>query len=229
MPMECQRNMRCNHTLLHRFPACMRYAAWAWTAAWLAGCAVGSGTVPPADLPGAPYLRDGVFELSQAATTANFKVAVVDLVSVSGEFRQSSGRLVLGPKGRPQSVEMNLKSGSADAGADWLNDMLLGPKFFNAVQHPSVTFRADQFAMSGETLTEVMGDLTLRGITKPITLKVNRFDCRQAAKEDSDRRARCMADATTLVRRTDFDMTSWLDSVSESIRIDIKFTAFVAQ
>lgn len=205
------------------------YAASAWTAAWLAGCATGSGSMPPGDVPGAPYLKDGVFELAPTATTAGFKVAVVDLVSVSGEFRQSSGRLVLGPKGRPQRVEVELKSGSADAGADWLNEMLLGPRFFNASQHPSVVFRADQFGMDGEKLTEVQGDLTMRGITKPVTLKVNRFDCRQAAKDDGDQRARCVADATAQVKRTDFDMKSWLDSVSESIRIDIKFTAFAAQ
>ena len=216
-------------TPVDRLPACLRYAACAWTAAWLAGCAIGSGTVPPADVPGAPYQRDGVFEFSASGTTANFKVAVVDLVSVTGEFRQSSGRLVLGPKGRPQRVEVELKSGSADAGADWINDMLLGPKFFNATQHPNVTFRAEQFGMVGDTLNEVIGDLTLRGITKPVTLKVNRFDCRQAAKDDGDQRARCVADATTQVKRTDFDMKSWLDSVSESIRIDIKFTAYVAQ
>lgn len=205
------------------------HAGSAWTAAWLAGCAIGSGSLPPADMPGAPYLKGGVFEMSPAATTAGFKVAVVDLVSVSGEFRQSSGRLVLGPKGRPQRVEVEMKSGSADTGADWLNEMLLGPRFFNASQHPSVVFRADQFGMEGERLTEVMGDLTLRGITRPVTLKVNRFDCRQAAKEDGDQRPRCVADATAQVKRTDFDMKSWLDSVSESIRIDIRFTAFAEQ
>lgn len=215
-------------TPLCRILACSRYAACAWTAAWLAGCAIGSGSVPPAEPPGSPYKRGGVFELSTEATTAQFTVAVVDLISVSGEFRQSTGRLVLGPKGHPQRVEVELKSGSADAGADWINDMLLGPKFFNATQHPNVTFRADQFAMEGETLREVAGDLTMRGITKPVTLKVNRFDCRQPAKEDGDQRPRCTADATTLVKRTDFDMRSWLDSISESIRIDIKFTAFPA-
>lgn len=202
------------------------YATSAWTAAWLAGCAIGSGSLPPADAPGAPYLKDGVFELSPAATTAGFKVAVVDLVSVSGEFRQSSGQLVLGANGRPQRVEVEMKSGSADTGADWLNEMLLGPRFFNASQHPSVVFRADQFGMDGEKLFEVMGALTLRGITRPVTLKVNRFDCRQAAKGDGDQRARCVADATAQVKRTDFNMNAWMDSVSETIRIDIKFTAF---
>jgi polyisoprenoid-binding protein YceI len=218
-----------NQPSSRRLLSCAGYAACAWTAAWLSGCASGSGSLPPAGLPGAPYLKDGVFELSPAATTAGFKVAVVDLVSVSGEFRQSSGQLVLGAKGKPQRVLVELKAGSADAGADWINEMLLGPRFFNASQHPSVTFRAENFAMDGERLTEVIGDLTLRGITKPVTLKVNSFNCRQAGKDDGDQRPRCMADASANVKRTDFDMKSWMDSVSESIRIDIKFTAFAAQ
>lgn len=203
--------------------------ASAWTVAWLAGCALGSGSIPPAEAPGAPYLKEGEFALSPATTTAGFKVAVVDIVSVSGEFRQSGGRLTLGPEGRPRRVEVELKVGSADTGADWLNEMLLGPRFFNAAQHPNVVFRAEQFGMEGDKLTEVIGDLTLRGITKPVTLKVNRFDCRQAAKDDGDQRPRCVADATAQVKRTDFDMKSWLDSVSELIRIDIKFTAFAAR
>ena len=52
-----------------------------------------------------------------------------------------------------------------------LNEMLLGPRFFNASQHPSVVFRADQFGMDGEKLTEVQGDLTMRGITEASTTR----------------------------------------------------------
>ena len=202
------------------------FAATAWTAAWLSACVHGSGSIPPGSLPGQPFLQAGTFELSPAATTANFTVAVVDLVSVSGEFRQSSGRIVLGPEGKPQRVEVELQAQSADAGSDWVNEILLGPRFFNASQHPRVVFEAENFSMEGGALKEVVGKLTLRGITKPVTLKVNRFDCRQAAADDADRRPRCTADATAMVKRTDFDMRTWLDSVGEAIKIDIRFTAF---
>lgn len=202
------------------------YAGAVWSAAWISGCALGSGSVPPVEVPGALFTKAGTFDLSPAATTASFTVAVVELIKVTGEFKQTSGRLVLGAQGKPQKVEVEMKSASADAGSDWLNDMLLGPRFFHATQHPTVVFRAEKFALDGGKLSEVSGDLTLRGITRPVKLKVNRFDCRSAAVDAEDKRARCIADASTQVKRTDFDMKSWMDSVSEAIRIDIKFTAF---
>lgn len=207
----------------------LKFGALGWTAAWLAGCALGSGPAQSTGSPGAPYREAGTFTLTPETTNASFTVSVVELISVNGEFKRAGGRLILGPNGQPSKVEVNLESGSADAGSDWLNQILLGPKFFDAKQHPHVAFRSASFAAEGEKLSAVEGELTMRGIAKPVTLKVNHFDCRKAQADADDQRARCTGEASASVKRTDFGMSSWMNSVSESIKIDIRFTAFAQQ
>ena len=204
-------------------------AALGWTAAWLAGSALGSGLTPPAEAPGLPFRQAGTFTLTPESTNATFTVSVIDFLTVNGEFKRAGGMLVLGVDGRPNKVEVNLETESADAGSDWINEILLGPKFFHAKQFPQVAFRSASFAAEGDKLNAVEGELTMRGIAKPVTLKVNSFDCRKAAADTADQRARCTGEASASVKRTDFGMSSWMNSVAESIRIDIRFTAFAQQ
>src|SRR5450759_2429560 len=107
----------------------------------LYGCTFGVGPRPPtAEMPGVSYREAGNFVIAPQLTSAGFEVAAVDLVSVKGEFKNVAGQLVLGAEGMLRQVEVTLESASADTGVDWLNDLLRGPKFFDAVKHPTVTF-----------------------------------------------------------------------------------------
>lgn len=209
------------------------WQALGWSAACLTvilpSVAAGSGAAPAQEPPGAPFKQPGTFTLTPETTNASFTVSVIDMLTVSGEFKKAGGLLVLGPDGRPNRVDVDFSSDSADAGSDWLNEILHGPKFFDSKQHPRVAFRSARFARDGDKLNSVEGELTLRGVAKPVTLKVNRFDCRAAAADSADQRPRCSAEASAHVKRTDFGMSSWLNSVSESIKIDIRFTAFAEQ
>jgi polyisoprenoid-binding protein YceI len=204
------------------------WQAIGWTAAWFAGYVSGSGAATQ-EQPGAPFKQPGTFTLTPESTNASFTVSVIDMLTVNGEFKKAGGQLTLGADGKLNKVEVDFSSESADAGSNWINDILHGPKFFDSKQHPRVAFRSTSFEADGEKINAVEGELTLRGVAKPVTLKVNRFDCRAAAAEAADQRARCVAEASTNVNRKDFGMSSWLSSVSESIKIDIRFTAFAAQ
>jgi len=213
----------------NRMSNALKFGAMGWTAAWLAGYAIGSGSTPAPESPGMPFRQAGTFTLTPETTNATFTVAVIDLITVNGEFKKAGGMLVLGSDGRPNRVEVNLDSESADAGSEWLNEILLGPRFFNAKQFPQVAFRSASFTAEGDKLNAVEGELTMRGIAKPVTLKVNSFDCRKAVVDTADQRARCTGEASASVKRTDFGMSSWMNSVAESIKIDIRFTAFAQQ
>lgn len=189
-------------------------------ASGLCGCAIGMGSRPQAVVPGAPYREAGNFVIAAELTRAGFQVAVVDLVSVKGEFRNVAGQLVLGDEGMPRQVEITLESASADAGTDWLNDLLRGPKFFNAANHPTVTFKSSAFRQENQRLAAVDGSLTVLGVTRSATLKVARFDCRRQAQG-----VQCASQASTTIKRSEFGMTAWSDSVGDDVTIDISFTA----
>jgi polyisoprenoid-binding protein YceI len=186
----------------------------------LCGCAIGVGSRPQADALGAPYRQAGNFVIAPQLTSATFEVAVVDLISVKGEFKNVAGQLTLGDEGIPRQVEVTLESASADTGADWLNDLLRGPKFFNAVNHPTVMFNSSAFRQEDQQLAAVDGSLTVLGVTRSVTLKVAHFDCRQ-----QDEGVQCAAQAGTTIKRSEFGMTAWSDAVGDDVTIDISFTA----
>jgi polyisoprenoid-binding protein YceI len=186
----------------------------------LCGCAIGMGSRPQAEAPGVPYRQAGNFVIAPQLTRASFEVAVVDLISVKGEFKNVAGQLVLGDEGVPRQVEVTLESASADTGADWLNDLLRGPKFFNAANHPTVRFNSSAFRQENQRLTAVDGALTVLGVTRSVTLKVARFDCRQQSEG-----VQCASQASTTFKRSEFGMTAWSEEVGDDVTIDISFTA----
>lgn len=167
-----------------------------------------------------PYREAGNFVIAPQLTRATFEVAVVDLISVKGEFKNVAGQLALGDEGMPRQVEVTLESASADTGADWLNDLLRGPKFFNAANHPTVMFKSSAFRQEYQRLAAVEGSLTVLGVTRSVTLTVARFDCRQ-----QEEGVQCASQASTTIKRSEFGMTAWPEAVGDDVTIDISFTA----
>ena len=186
----------------------------------LFGCAIGVGSRLQAEAPDVPYRQAGNFVIAPPLTRATFEVAVVDLISVKGEFKNVAGQLVLGDEGMPRQVEVTLESASADTGADWLNDLLRGPKFFDAANHPTVMFKSSAFTQENLRLAAVDGSLTVLGVTRSATLKVARFDCQRQAQG-----VQCASQASTTIKRSEFGMTAWPEAVGDDVTIDISFTA----
>jgi polyisoprenoid-binding protein YceI len=186
----------------------------------LCGCALGMGSRPDAEAPGASYREAGNFVIATELTRAGFEVPVVDLISVKGEFKNVTGQLVLGEEGIPRMVEITLESASAETGTDWLNDLLRGPNFFNATNHPAVMFKSSAFREENQRLVAVDGSLTVLGVTRSATLKVAHFDCRKQAHG-----VQCISQASTTIKRSKFGMNAWSDAVGDDVTIDINFTA----
>jgi polyisoprenoid-binding protein YceI len=187
----------------------------------LYGCTIGLAPRPPAaEIRGEPYREAGSFVIAPQLTSATFEVAAADLVSVKGEFKKFAGQLLLGDEGLPLLVEVTLESASADTGADFLNDLLRGPKFFNAANYPTLTFSSSAFRHENQRLAAVEGSLTVLGVARNVTLKVARFDCRR-----QDETVQCAAQAGTVIKRSEFGMTAWPDAVADDVTIDISFTA----
>lgn len=92
----------------------------------------------------------------------------------SGRFGAVDGRLEFTPTD-PEAgqVEVTIKVSSVSTGVKELDDLLKSADYFNAAAHPVMTFRSSMVRRTGERTGEVDGDLTIAGITKPVTLAVS--------------------------------------------------------
>ena len=147
--------------------------------------------------------------------------------TVRGEFTKFSGTFDLSDKDLTKSnVSVTIDVASLDTREAKRDGHLRSPDFLDAANHPAITFQSKSIKKSGKGY-KVAGDLTLRGVTKPVTLEVTGFSAPMADPWGGVRRA---FSARTSIKRTDFGV-SWnktLDKggllVSEDVAIQIELT-----
>jgi polyisoprenoid-binding protein YceI len=119
------------------------------------------------------------------------------------------------------SISVTLPLESLDTGVAKLDDELKGPNFLDAALYPTITFKSTKVEKTGENRLNITGDLTVHGVTKPVTLdaKVNRigiFEIPGVIKAQA-----AGFDATTVIKRSDFGVTKYVPYVSDEIPVRI--------
>jgi polyisoprenoid-binding protein YceI len=112
------------------------------------------------------------FLLDKAHTEIGFKVRHF-VSKVSGRFAKFEGTIVL-DRAKPEesSVDVKIDATSIDTGNPGREKHLNSPDFFDTAKFPEITFKSTKVAAKGKDAYEVTGDLTMRGVTKSVTLTV---------------------------------------------------------
>jgi len=120
--------------------------------------------------------------------------------SWSGKFNKSTGTVVLDRTAKTGTVDITVEIGSINYGHEKMDEHAKSPDIFDAVKYPTAVYKGTFSKFSGDVPTEVQGNLTLHGVTKPLTLKIDRFACRPGMGGVMV----CGGDASTTFNRADF-------------------------
>jgi polyisoprenoid-binding protein YceI len=104
-----------------------------------------------------------------------------------------------------------------------LDDHLKSEDFFNAAKFPTMTFKSKAVHFSGDKPASVDGELTLLGVTKPVTLTIAAFQC---APNSFVKKEACGADATAGIKRSEFGMTKYVPGLGDDVKLLINVEAF---
>lgn len=105
--------------------------------------------------------------------TVGFTVMKWGVMKEEGTFRDFRAEIVLDEKDAAKSrVSFDVNVASIDTKNDSRDDTLRSPDFFHAEKHPKMTFRSTRIVPRGKTAADVTGDLTIRGVTKQVTVPV---------------------------------------------------------
>lgn len=115
------------------------------------------------------------------------------------------------------TVEVALDVTGARASFPFAAQALKGPKVLAAKDHPRMTFESTSVKRAGEA-ADITGNLTIRGVTKPVTLRARIFRPNGSAADDLDH---LTVKLTGTVSRSDFGATGWSDMVGDQVRIII--------
>ncbi|MEJ0084759.1 MAG: YceI family protein [Pseudomonadota bacterium] len=120
-----------------------------------------------------------------------------------GKFNSTSGTIVVDKEAKTGTVDISIDAASIDAGVDKLNTHLKSPDFFDVAQFPTATYKGKLAKFKNGAPTEVQGELTMHGVTKPVTLTIRTFKC---MTHPMKKKEFCGADVTATIDREQFGM-----------------------
>jgi polyisoprenoid-binding protein YceI len=121
-----------------------------------------------------------------------------------GKFNKTSGKITLDGAAKTGTVDITIDVASVDTGLDKLNTHLRSADFFDVGKHPTATYRARFTKFKDAVPIELQGDLTLHGVTKPVTLTIRSFKCMTHPMKKQEF---CGADAVGTINREDFGVS----------------------
>ncbi|EDZ99206.1 YceI family protein [Burkholderia sp. H160] len=120
-----------------------------------------------------------------------------------GKFTKTTGTVTLDRAAKTGTLDVTVDPASVQTGNPKLDEHLRSGEFFDVEKFPSVTYKGTQIKFDGDKPVEVIGNLTIRGITKPVNLKVDSFKCMQ---HPVLKREVCGVEASTEFNRADYGM-----------------------
>jgi polyisoprenoid-binding protein YceI len=117
------------------------------------------------------------YAIDPTHTFVNYENGHYGTTTNRGRFSTKDGTLYFDRAARIGKVEVVIDITSVNTGVDFLNRQIQGKDFFNVADFPTGTFKSDEFVFNGDKVSEVRGQLTLRGQTHPVTLKSTKFNC----------------------------------------------------
>jgi len=143
-----------------------------------------------------------------------------------GKFDKTSGVIQMDRAAKTGTMDITIDATSINFGLDKMNSHAKGADMFNVEKFPTVTYKGKKFKFEGEQLVEVEGELTLLGVTKPVTLKVNKFKC---IMDQRMKREICGADASAEFKRTDFGLNYATPAFAPEVKLAIQVEAIKAE
>ena len=137
-------------------------------------------------------------------------------------FNKTTGKVMLDKAAKTGAVDIEIDTKSVDTGSDTFNEHIQGEDFLNTAKFPTATFKSTKVVFEGDKPAAIEGNLTLKGVTKPVTLKVTAF---QAMPHPMLKKDAVGANATTTVKRSDFNMGKHAPYVGDEVTIDIAIEA----
>jgi polyisoprenoid-binding protein YceI len=172
------------------------------------------------------------YEIDPVATKTTYETKYLGFISVRGVFTRMTGFLTYEPAKpvaeREPSIHVIIDTTTltpTNFDSEAKRRMLRGPEFFDVDRFPTIEFKSTRFRYEGDKLIAIDGNITLMGVTKPVTLTVMKSGCEPAS---STKAARCTASTELTVKRFEFGMKGWSGTVSDDVKIAVELVATIA-
>jgi polyisoprenoid-binding protein YceI len=162
------------------------------------------------------------YTLDPNHTFPHFSINHLGFSTMQGRFDKTSGTVILDRAAKTGSVEIAIESASVSTGFAKRDEHLRSPDFFNATEFPTITYKSTAIHFKGDTPASVDGNLTIAGVTKPVTLTIDAFNCGANPMSKKDE---CGAGASAQIKRSDFGVKFGLPAVGDDVKLVFEIEA----
>ncbi|WP_018413248.1 YceI family protein [Methyloversatilis thermotolerans] len=162
------------------------------------------------------------FKVDPSHTFPRFSYSHFGYSTQLSRFDKTSGTVTLDRAARTGAVDITIDTKSVSTGFPLFNEHIQAPDFLDTEAFPTATFKSSKVVFDGDKPVAVEGTLTLKGVSKPVTLKVTSF---QLMPHPMKKKDAIGANATVTVKRSDFNMGKYAPNVSDDVVIDIAIEA----
>ncbi len=163
-------------------------------------------------------VQAGSYKVETLHTQIVFSLLHFGFTNFTGFFAGATGTLELDPaKIRAAKLQVSIPTESVTTNVAALNSELKGDEWFDVVKFPQATFESTRVVSAPNGVT-VTGNLTLHGVTKPVTLHVRFIG---AGVNPIDKAYTVGFEATGNIKRSDFGISKYAPAVGDSVRLTI--------
>ena len=166
------------------------------------------------------------FVIDNSHTYPHFSYNHLGFSNQTHKFDKTSGKVVLDRAAKAGSAIVTIDATSVNTGYALFNEHIQAADFFDTAKYPTITFKSDKMAFRGDQPVSLVGDLTIKGVTKQVTLDITHFKCQPHPMLKVEA---CGANATTQIKRSDFNMGKNAPYVSDEVKLTLAIEAVKAQ
>jgi polyisoprenoid-binding protein YceI len=155
-------------------------------------------------------------------TYPSFEADHMGISVLRGKFTKTNGTIVLDRAAKSGSLDITIDANSLDFGHEKLNTHAKTADMFDVAKFPTAHYKSKSITFKGDVPVAVEGELTLHGVTKPVTLAINKFKCIQ---HPMLKREVCGADASAEFSRADFGISYGLPKFAPEVKLAIEVEA----
>ncbi|MCC7461589.1 MAG: YceI family protein [Gammaproteobacteria bacterium] len=171
----------------------------------------------------APALAEPVtYTIDSNHTFPRFSYSHMGMSTQLSRFDKTTGTIVYDAVAKTASVDVTIDMKSVSTGSAMFNNHIQGADLLDTASFPTATFKSTAVKFAGDRPATIEGNLTIKGVTRPVTLTVTAF---HAGAHPMMKKPAIGADATTRIRRSDFNAGKNAPMVGDEVTLNIALEA----
>jgi polyisoprenoid-binding protein YceI len=176
-----------------------------------------------ATLSTAAFAAPETYTIEGTHTFPRFEYSHFGYSTQLSRFDKTTGTITLDKAAKTGAVDVTIDTTSVNTGYPLFNQHIQGEDFFDTAKYPTITYKSTRVNFDGDKPATIEGNLTVKGITKPVTLTVTSFHCmpHPMLKKDA-----CGANATATIKRSEFNAGKYAPYVGDDVKLTIAVEAY---